>query len=195
MSERLEALDRALESLRERDLDPESAGGAIALQFLLEPGGQAAPSPASSPRSSAAPDPGTEASSGPVERLSRWVNASPEQIGDLFAVGDQSLGVHVPTSRLPGSKADRQRVLALLTIAAHRIAFEHDLVPASAVNRVVDDYAALDQNLPKNVATQSHLITRRGKRGSWRYRVTQPGLDRARELIMTLIETEDPVRL
>lgn len=196
MSERLQALDRALRSLRERDVDPESAGGAVALQFLLEPS-------ASPTEPALAPPPAPASSAGsvkadadnPAGRLGAWAGSSPDDIFDLFDVGDGSLRVHVPTARLPRSKADRQRVLVLLAVAGHRIAFEDEVLSASVVNRVVDDYGALDQNLPKNVAGQSHLVTRRGKRGSWQYRVTQPGLDRARELIKTLIETEEPIRL
>jgi hypothetical protein len=194
MSGRLNALDQALKSLRDRGIDPETAGGAVALEYLLEK----PPSWPERPHLTAptvGPAERTSDAEDPVAGLVVWLQAAPDQITDIFDVSETDMGIHVPTPRLPRSKADKQRVLALLYIAGERVAFAREVVPASGVNRVADRYGVLDQNLPKHIASHSHLITRRGKRGSWQYRVTQPGLEKAAELIKILIHQEGPVEL
>jgi hypothetical protein len=107
--------------------------------------------------------------------------------------GDE-LTIRIPAGRLARSKADRQRVLALLTVATDRVAYGIQEVPASRVNAICDDYSCLDQNVPQNVA-RGGLLARRGKRGAYTYRATQPGLERAKTLLKELVEGDGALRL
>jgi len=195
MSDRVTSLDQALKTLEERGVDPESAGGAVALGYLLAGSPTpAAPAPDVSPPAA----PGTSVAANmdanrddPAAVLAQWSGVTSNDILDIFELGDGSLGIGLSSGRLPDSKADCQRALVVLKLAAERIAGNHDVVPASEINELADHYGVLDQNLASNVATKTNMVARRGKRGSWNYRITQPGLDRAKAMIAALAAGED----
>lgn len=186
MPDREQQLDQALGALRKRDIDPQSAGGAVALGFLLRPeetgsAGTAAAPAASSPSSSETPAEDGD----PIAALSAWTGVDAARLRDFFEFSD-GIRLTIPSGRLPRSKADKQRVLTLLTLAADRKGNGAAQTGWSQINSVVGDYAVLDQNLGNNVAKNSSLIVRSGKPKTYIYRVTQPGLDQARQLIRAL---------
>jgi hypothetical protein len=194
MGRREELLDEALQALRERDIDPQSPGGAVALGFMLGNSPAAAPE-ATQPsrlRSSedSPPPPGSADDGDPLAAMGAWSGVDVARLGDFF---DFSGGIRltIPSGRLPKSKASKQRILTLLTLAADRIGNGVSQTGWSHINAVVDDYAVFDQNLGNNVAKNSSLIIRSGKPKTYVYRITQPGLDRARELIQGLATTEE----
>jgi hypothetical protein len=194
MGEREQKLDEALASLRERDLDPQSAGGAIALEFLLAPSGEASSSPVSPKTASPSPKLGSGAQpdgTDPVAALADWSGADSLRLVDFFEISDGAIRLTIPSGRLPRSKADQQRILTLLTLAIDRVALGSPQTSHRQVNAVLHDYAAFDQNLAKNVAKNSNLVIRSGKPKAHLYRVTQPGLDRARELIQILTSSDE----
>lgn len=196
MSDREQKLDEALEALRERDIDPQTAGGAIALEFLLgtKEMGSAANSAPTPSYSSAPPQPSAPATSangeGPMAALSGWSGIKTARLVDFFEFSD-GIRLTIPPGRLPKSKAKKQRILTLLTLAADRIGNGAQQTGWSQVNVVVDDYAVFDQNLGNNVAKNSSLIIRSGKPKTYVYRITQPGLDRARKLIEALASGDE----
>lgn len=194
MGEREKKLDEALASLRERDLDPQSAGGAIALEYLLGPSreassGPAAPHPA--PPVPALPSGPAPDAADPIGGLAAWSGADALRLADFFEVADGAIRLTIPSGRLPRSRADQQRILTLLTLAVDRVALGAQQTSHRQVNAVLHHYGAFDQNLAKNVAKNSNLVIRSGKAKAHLYRITQPGLDRARELIQALVSGDE----
>jgi hypothetical protein len=186
-------LDAALRVLEERGLDPESAGGAVALGYLLS----AAP-PVSQPAAPGSVSTSlartTDGDSEPTKALAGWAGVSLDDVLDIFDFGEAGIGIGISSRRLPSSKADCQRALVVLKLAAERVAAGRDSVPAGEINEIASHYGVLDQNLAANVSNKTNMVARRGKRGSWNYRVTQPGLDHAKQLIAKLATGEDIAR-
>jgi hypothetical protein len=192
MDEREQRLDEALASLRERDVDPQSAGGAIALGYLLGTSAESG-DPTPSTLSSATTPPTPVNAADPIAALAAWSGADALRLADFFEVSDGAIRLTVPSGRLPRSKADQQRILTLLTAAVDRVGLKGQQTSHRQVNAVLHEYAAFDQNLGKNVAKNSRLLIRSGKPKAYKYRITQPGLDRARELVQLLVSTEEVV--
>lgn len=194
MGEREKKLDEALASLRERDLDPQSAGGAIALEYLLNPSRETPSGPAdsrvASPQSASPSEPAPDTAD-PIGALAAWSGTDALRLADFFEVGDGEIRLTIPSGRLPRSRADQQRTLTLLTLAADRVALGAQQTSHRLVNSVLHHYAAFDQNLGKNVAKNSSLVIRSGKPKAHLYRITQPGLDRARALIQALVSGDE----
>lgn len=174
-----------MEAVRGVGLDPDSAGGAVALSYLLT--GDTADRPEQPEhRRSDEPQFGPDEQD-PAASVARWVGVDTATIKDHIEFAEAKGVPRPPNSRLPRSKADRQRVLTLLTLAVNRIGYGQEEVPSSEVNALAAEYASLDQNLPHNISQRGELITRRGKRGAFEYRATQPGLERARDLLRELV--------
>jgi hypothetical protein len=189
MPEQDSPLDQALREVREHGLDPESPGGAVALSYLLTGAGATPPhNQVSAPVETSR---GANEDGDPAAVLGAWAGVGRDEILDIFEFGDGPTGIGVSSRHLPRSKAECQRALVVLKLAAERVAFSRDAVPAGEVNNIAAHYGVLDQNLASNVAIKTNLVARRGKRGSWTYRITQPGLDRAKQVIEVLANGED----
>jgi hypothetical protein len=194
MDNREQRLVEALETVRSVGLDPDSAGGSTALGFLLadqQASGAAEASQAPTPRTNA---PDLVAEDEPAVRLSSWAGVNVQRIEDVIEFGEQEAFLRVPSARLPRSKADRQRVLALLKLAVDRVGYRREEVAAAQINAACAEYSAMDQNLPHNLMARAGLITRRGKRGAYVYRATQPGMERAKHLMVELFDSEGELR-
>jgi hypothetical protein len=193
VGDRGQILDKALQALRDRDLDPQSAGGAVALEFLLGTK-EAAPTASAAAVPQPAPTPSGSSESAnaeePITALANWSGIDTARLSDFFEFSDE-IRLTISPARLPKSKADQQRILSLLTLAADRIGNGAQQTGWSQINAVVDDYAVLDQNLGNNVAKHSSLVIRSGKPKTYVYRITQPGLERARELIQALASGDE----
>jgi hypothetical protein len=190
-AETMLTLRRAVEAVRETGLNPDSPGGAIALEHLL--GTARAVAPASdddigSPPPAAIDDAAAES---PPQRMATWAKTTPERLQDLVEFERDSGRITVSTARLPRAKADRQRVLSMLKLSLDRIGFERDATGARSVNALCDEFACADQNLPHNVTSWGDYISRRGSRGSYTYRLSQPGMERAQALWHGLAETSE----
>jgi hypothetical protein len=190
MPDRKTLLKAAVDDLRDLEVDPNSAGGAVALSFLLET--QAPDSPVAG---GSAKQADSALGGAPLERLSAWMKAEPTRVSDVIEVGDASATFKPHSSRLPRGKANRQRVLVLAQLAIARVGYEKQGLPASEVNALCSEYACLDQNLPHNVTTHGDFISRRGRRGSYVYRISEPGLQRAQEVLSELLEGDGEVRV
>jgi hypothetical protein len=184
-----ELLNQAVRTVRDSHLDPDSAGGAEALRFLLA-GGRVHEAASGS---SADQGPGPDLTA-PDAAVAKWANLDVEAVRDRVEFGDDAL-VRLPVDRLPRAKADRQRVIALMKLAIDRVGYGLDDVSAQRVNAACSEYACVDQNISHNIAARGDLITRRGKRGAYLYRITQPGLQRARELMIELFEGDGELRV
>ena len=183
-----DVLRDAVAGVTELGVDPDSPGGAVALRFLLDSEGAATTGVSGTAHAS----PGD---SHPVERIARWVGTDVERILDVVEAGDGGATIRPPAARLPRSKADRQRVLTLLKLAVDRVGYDVPEVRAQTVNALCSEYACADQNLPNNVAARGDLVARRGKRGAYVYRATQPGLERAHELFVELFSGDGDLRV
>ncbi|HEX8066297.1 MAG TPA: hypothetical protein VF520_07210 [Thermoleophilaceae bacterium] len=117
------------------------------------------------------------------------------RVKDVVEFTESDVLLRLPTARLPRAKADRQRLITLLKLALDRVAFGLDEVSAHRINAACHEYACADQNLPHNVASRGDLVTRRGKRGSYVYRATQPGIERARALLVELFNDDTELRV
>lgn len=195
MADRVSKLEEAIQAVRDAGLDPDGPGGAAALAFLLESGGRASGHPGAPVAGEKGSAVATTTSGEPAERLSRWLGSDADRIQDVIELGDDGSVLRIPAAQLPRSRADRQRILALLKLSVDRIAYEIESVSAAEIGAVCDDYGSVDQNLAQNLAARGDLITRRGKRGGYVYRATQPGLERARQLLGAVLDGEDRVRL
>jgi hypothetical protein len=127
----------------------------------------------------------------PIGSLAAWSGADPLRLADFFEISDGAIRLTIPSGRLPRSKADQQRTLTLLTLAVDHVALGAQQTSHRQVNSVLHHYAAFDQNLGKNVAKNSNLVIRSGKPKVHVYRITQPGLDKARELIQVLVSGDE----
>ena len=184
-----EDLLEAIRTVREAGLDPDSPGGAAALAFLLRD------------RSAEAELPSTTGSDGSISetsetalgKVAKWIgDVQEDALADRLDFDDaEGATPSIPSTRLGKGKADRQRTLALLKLAADRKGLGVEEVPVSQINALADEYSALDQNLPHNVAKRGELIARRGKRGAYSYRITRMGLERARELFQALVNEDE----
>jgi hypothetical protein len=186
MAERERKLDDALAVLRERDIDPSSAGGAVALEFLL---GSDVATPSAPAPSGTVPLAIDEAD--PLAIFADWAKVDSARLADFFEFSEGRVHLTIPSTRLPRSKADRQRLLTLLVLAAERIGLKVERTHADPIIAVLHDYAVFDQNMSGNMSKIANQITRSGKPKDYVYRITQPGLDRAKQLLQELVSSED----
>jgi hypothetical protein len=190
--ERTPAVEEALKAVRDLGLDPESPGGAVVLSHLLGQSSSHAPRRADAGAAEQVVTDGEDEQ--PATLVAEWVGADVDRVEDVIEfTGDEPL-LRIPSGRLPRGKADRQRALVLIRLAVERVAYDRTDVPASRINATCADYACMDQNLPHNVSSRGDLATRRGKRGAYVYRATQPGMQRARDLLRDLFESEEELR-
>jgi len=191
MTDLEEQLDKALAALRKRKIDPGSAGGAVALEFLLRTPSPASPAPPAStpttPTSSASAAEDDE----PVEALAAWTEVNALRLADFFDFSEDRVHLTVPSGRLPRSKADRQRIITLLMLAADRKALGTERTHADPIIATLHDYAAFDQNMGGNLNKISNEITRSGRPKDYVYKITQPGLEHAKQLIRQLVANEE----
>jgi len=195
MDERKEQLREAVDAIRDLNVDPDGAGGAVALEFLL---GTAAPTPTpASPTTSlptavasatATPDGG-----GPLSAVAKWADVDALRLGDFIEFDGPSARLTIPSSRLPVSKADQQRILSLLILAANRTGLDAPQTAAGPIIAVIHDYAAFDQNFGGNLKKINSMVIRSGSPKDYVYKITQPGLNRAREIFRALCVDEDPI--
>jgi hypothetical protein len=183
---------KALAAVRELGLDPESPGGAVVLAHLLLQDSTVTPH-AADDASEPASTPG--AGDQPAAKVAKWLGVDAERVEDVIELTADEALLRIPVRRLPKAKADRQRVLVVIKLAVERVAFERADVPASRINATCAEYACMDQNLPGNVASRGDLAARRGKRGAYSYRATQPGMERAKDLLRDLLDSEEELRV
>jgi hypothetical protein len=189
----LDRFHEAVAAVRELQVDPDSAGGAVLLTLLLKETGAAPSRQVEESSVSASTDSVDPA--GHSARVADWSGIDLDRVDDILEFGDEQSLLRLPARRLPRSKADRQRVLVLLKLSVDRVAYDRADVPAKDVNAICLEYACLDQNLPNNVASRGDLATRRGSRGAYTYRATQPGLQRARELLQEVVNGDGELKV
>lgn len=191
--DRVAAVDRAVKAVRDLGVDPESAGGAVLLSHLLDQA-SSAPSTSSEPVLSAGADARVNDQS-PAALVAQWAGVDVERVEDVIEFDTDEALLRIPARRLARAKAERQRVLVLVKLAVERVAYDRAEVPASRVNATCAEYACLDQNLAQNVISRGDLATRRGRRGSYVYRATQPGIQTAKDLLRNLFTTDEELRV
>jgi hypothetical protein len=187
MSEMAEMLRSAVQAVREVGLDPDSPAGVAAIQEFLRSGlNVSAPSAAGhTPATTGPPDQDSSA----ARRAAEGVSVGEDRVQDIVDFGVDGVALSIHGRSLPSMKAGRQRMLALLKLALDRVAYDRDQVQARELSAILDQYDCLDQNVPKNLETYENYITRRGqRRGGYSYRITQYGLDRAREELRSLLD-------
>jgi hypothetical protein len=147
----------------------------------------------SAPASSTAAAAGGEAA--PIDALASWAGVDPVRLGDFFDFSEGNAALTVPSGRLPRSKADRQRLLTLLVLAADRQGLGAERTPAAPVIAVLHHYAAFDQNMSGNLKKIGSEIIRSGRSKDYVYKITQPGLDHAKALIRQLVTNEEALEV
>jgi len=179
-----DAAREATRLVRDAGLDPDAPVGVAAFNEIFRRLLDGQDQPTSSPAVTAAPGPVGD----PMHRLAEWLDLSPAAIEDIAAISETGADLHLHTRFLAPSKAARQRQLALIKLALDRVGFDRDAVPAREINELCARYGCLDQNLPTNLEKFENFVTRRGKRGAYSYRLTQYGIDNARDIIRSLVE-------
>jgi hypothetical protein len=184
------AITTATEAVRSAGLSSQEEPGLSAFRVVLQeilrldhiPDRLGQPVPVTAPQTATESNDAT-----PSTLVASWLGSEEEAVQDYFHFGDQSVELQIPSSQLPARKADRQRRLALLKLALERKGYEKSDVPGREINELCERYACLDQNLPKHLQDFENYISRRGKRGSYFYRLTQPGLEAARTELTNLL--------
>lgn len=189
MTGRREMLKKAVKDLKDAGIDPDSAAGGVALGYLLGPPTPASPTfpPAGETLEGVHVTPTGE---GPAEKIASRVGVSAPALRDRVEFDEDGARPQVRAAQLPQGTAERQRVLTLLKLTLDRLGVEVEEVPVSRLSALCDEYSALDQNFSTNLAKRDDLMSRRGKRGAFRYRATTPGLERGQELVRALVEGE-----
>jgi hypothetical protein len=196
MKSRSDTLKEAVEQLKEAGVDPDSASGAVALSYLLGTSSPATTTPGPQLSTQTAEEPeGSTAADDPAERVARRVEVDAAALRDRVEFDEDGARPQVRAAQLPQGRAERQRVLALLKLTLDRLGFGIEEVPVQKLSAICQDYSAYDHNFPTNLAKRDDLISRRGSRGGFRYRITTPGLERGQELLRALVEGEDRLQV
>ena len=183
-----ELLDKAKQTLRDAEIDPESPLGVAAFPGVWAALG-ATPLEAAE---SAGPETGKSRSEAdtPFAKLGTWSGLNSNLLEDAIEVQGDYVLLHIPTARLPRSKAGRQRVIAYALLATMRQGFDLHDVPVDSLNELLKHYDAFDQNIWGNLQAEGGSFNRRGNRGSRTYRLTIPGLERARDVFLELFRAD-----
>lgn len=186
------ALAEALNILDEVGIDRDSRMASTAMAYLLGgPVSNRASGHDSSQGDSAPIDSRQEVGSipdgSPVARLGQWADIDPLILEDAIYEQDDQVIVQVNPDRLPRSKAGMQRALGYAFLAVMRQGYEVTDVPADHLNELLREYDVLDQNVWKNLEAETGAFSRRGDRGSYTYRLTIQGLQRARDVLRELL--------
>ena len=176
-----DALQSARDIVESAGLDVETRAGAAAFERVLDRILGESSSGSDGPPSLASPAVTGETSA--ASRIATWIGVSADKLEDLFEFGPDAANVTLWHAQLPPSKADSQRLLSLLKLAVDRVGYERDETPAREINALCEHYGCLDQNLPAHLQNYRNFVSRRGRRGSFTYRITHPGLTEARETI------------
>lgn len=179
----IEAIRRAERIVGESGLDLETPRGTAAFDVVLRKVLQRdRPHQADGPEENESP--GDDAS--PLAYVARWAGVDPEVLSDAFEFGPEEVELNLWHGRLPNGKAERQRVLALAKLGVERIGYGREEVTSRELNSLCEKYECLDQNIPGNIQ-QRNLVQRRGRRGSYNYRLTLAGVDSSRDVIRGLV--------
>jgi len=187
-----ERLTEVLRVLDELGIDRESRLAASVVPLLI--GGETSTMAAGAQNdrgdSMHAGVPGTTQSNGPdtaIGRLSEWSGVDPLVLEDAIYEEDDQVVIQVNSDRLPSSRAGIQRALAFAYFAVMRQGFGVTDVPADHFNDLLREYGALDQNVWANLHSEMGAFGRRGDRGSYTYRLTIQGSQRARDVLRELL--------
>lgn len=184
----INALKKARKLIEDAGFDPDSPSGVAALQEMLN---RLAPPVPSEPQQTAVPRE-EESSTGtlsdsPAARVATWLGVDIIPVQDIIEFDSEGSELQLPMRTLPSGKLARQRVLGLIKLATDRVGYGKQEVSFREVNTLCDRYACLDQNLPSNLRNFENYVSMRGQRGSHTYRITQPGLEAAREQLLRII--------
>lgn len=164
------------EAVTEAGFDLDSAAGAAAISSLIQ-ARVAGSHTVSSPAAEASID-----TTSPASRVAKWLSVDPELLYDVIDFGEDRPELVLWERKLPKGKADRQRVLAAIRLAVDRVGYRREETDARAINALCERYDCLDQNLPKNLRARD-LVTRKGQRGAYVYRLTHAGLPQAKAIL------------
>lgn len=109
-------------------------------------------------------------------------------VEDSIHWGDGRLEITLARDTFGEAKAEAQRQAALIVVAATE-ALTDDWVPIDSIRETCQDLKIYDRNLATNLRGLENAIRVRGSGGDLKYRLTAPGLDRARQLITARFET------
>lgn len=186
MTEFSDAIREAKRAVEETGIDPDTPVGTAAFTELLRTILAGTPhEPA--PRTKDPQRSSNEQVEDPFARVAKWAEVPLEGVQDIAFFGPDHADIQLHVQLLPASKAGRQRLLTILKLGIERIGYDHMEISARDVNALCTEYDCMDQNLPANLAGWENFIMRRGSRGSAVYRLTQFGVEEAREQLRTLI--------
>lgn len=184
-AERIAHLKDALGKLKDLNLDLSTPVSGAALEFLLRETRSSPPEEDARPRT----EDSARGADSAVRRAADWAGVQEQALLDLVDFADDGVVPTIYHGRLPKGKSERQRVLALVKLGLDKVAYGRDELSARFVNEICDRYECLDQNLPTNLQ-RSDVAKRSGSRGSYTYRLTLTGTDRARAVIRELLGIE-----
>jgi hypothetical protein len=185
------AVTRALEIVRQADLDPNDPAGVAIVSALLPhllgelPDAGSSEEPGSGSRESA---PKREDS--PTAKTAAWARIDTTRVADIVEFSEDGARPIVVPNRLPASKAQQQRVLGILKLALDRVAYGREEVETKRIYQLCEAYGIADQNIHSNLISRGNFVNRRGPRGSQTYRLTVPGLEAARTLFVELADSD-----
>jgi hypothetical protein len=129
----------------------------------------------------------TEDSSG-LDRLAARVGVTTDALADVFEITDDSVSLHVASSRIASVKSRATTEIALLVAAARQGSGADEAWTAvEHIRQVLQHYKRYDtNNFSAYLRRTGDAFNFRGKGSSSEIRLTQPGWEMATSLIMSL---------
>jgi hypothetical protein len=193
-----DAIRSALELVEGAGLDPDSRAGSVVLRYALETNHRCAlgapPQKVESGQNGSDAQGSGEAGD-PAGSVAAWANVPREAVEDNFEFGAEGGLVKVKTHRLPAQKGGKQTLIGILKLAIDRVGYGQEEVSTRAVNAALAEYKAVDQNVFKHLVGRGDFVSRRGQRGNYSYRLTQPGVEKALELMRSIAEGNEQLSI
>lgn len=118
----------------------------------------------------------TSRADGPAAKLAAWLSVDENILSEIFEFEEGNLTVHLAHSVLPKKGSDAQRLLAYIKLAAEKIAYNTDEVPAKDLIAIVDNHGCKDANLAKNLKSSEYIIPKGGRGTMKTYRLRYTGM-------------------
>jgi len=126
--------------------------------------------------------PSTEGSGSPLDKISSWLEVSPQLVSEVLDLDGDSAELKIPTSKIPSKVADAQRFLVLIKLAADKIGFGLKTIPARTLVSLCRNYSCADGNFAANIKDYDDFIGSKGARGKMKtYELRLKGVEKARD--------------
>ncbi len=130
---------------------------------------------------------GDDANSPSARLAARW-GIEPAVIDNLFVFRDSELLIEVPRQRLDHSKSGATKQLAMLVCSARQVGLDEAQTLAHAIRATCEEFGVYDSaNFAATLRELTGLLRVIGPGRQKAYQITRPGLERAKEIALSLL--------